>query len=58
VHLAAIVTPGPASIRELEYSVDMLGKKTLLEDCVAAGVRKLVVTSIGAAYGCQPRLRR
>jgi UDP-glucose 4-epimerase len=51
VHLAAIVTPGPASNRELEYSVDVLGTKNLLEACVAAGVRKLVVTSSGAAYG-------
>jgi UDP-glucose 4-epimerase len=51
VHLAAIVTPGPASSRELEYSVDVLGTRNVLEACVAAGVRRIIVTSSGAAYG-------
>jgi UDP-glucose 4-epimerase len=51
VHLAAIVTPGPASNRELEYAVDVLGTRNVLDACVAAGVRKLIVTSSGAAYG-------
>jgi UDP-glucose 4-epimerase len=51
VHLAAIVTPGPASNRELEYAVDVLGTRNVLEACVAAGVRRIVVTSSGAAYG-------
>jgi UDP-glucose 4-epimerase len=51
VHLAAIVTPGPASSRELEYSVDVLGTENVIAACLAAGVRKLIVTSSGAAYG-------
>jgi UDP-glucose 4-epimerase len=51
VHLAAIVTPGPKSNRELEYSVDVLGTRNVLDSCVAAGVRKIIVTSSGAAYG-------
>jgi UDP-glucose 4-epimerase len=51
VHLAAIVTPGPKSSRELEYSVDVIGTKNVLEACVASGVAKIVVTSSGAAYG-------
>lgn len=51
VHLAAIVTPGPKSNREFEYSVDVLGTKNVLEACVAAGVARIVVTSSGAAYG-------
>lgn len=51
VHLAAIVTPGPRSNRELEYAVDVLGTRNVLEACVAAGVRRVVVTSSGAAYG-------
>lgn len=51
VHLAAIVTPGPESDREFEYSVDVLGTKNVLEACIATGVRKFVVTSSGAAYG-------
>ena len=51
VHLAAIVTPGPASNRALEYSVDVDGTRNVLECCLAAGVRCIVVTSSGAAYG-------
>lgn len=51
VHLAAIVTPGAGSNRELEYSVDVLGTRNVLEACVAAGVGHLVVSSSGAAYG-------
>jgi UDP-glucose 4-epimerase len=51
VHLAAIVTPGPKSNRELEYAVDVVGTRNVLEGCVAARVRRIVVTSSGAAYG-------
>lgn len=51
VHLAAIVTPGPGSNREFEYSVDVLGTRNVLDACIATGVRRLVVTSSGAAYG-------
>jgi UDP-glucose 4-epimerase len=51
VHLAAIVTPGARSNRELEYAVDVLGTRNVLEACVAAGVRQIIVTSSGAAYG-------
>lgn len=51
VHLASIVTPGKASSRELEYSVDVLGTKNVLDCCASAGVGKIVVTSSGAAYG-------
>lgn len=51
VHLAAIVTPGPADTRELEYEVDVVGSQRVVDACLAAGVRKLVYTSSGAAYG-------
>ena len=51
VHLASIVTPGKDSKREFEYAVDVLGTENLLRACVAAGVRKIVVSSSGAAYG-------
>jgi len=51
VHLAAIVTPGAKSNRELEYAVDVLGTQNVLEACVTAGVRQIIVTSSGAAYG-------
>lgn len=50
-HLASIVTPGRASSREHEYSVDVLGTKNVLEACVEADVAKFAVTSSGAAYG-------
>jgi UDP-glucose 4-epimerase len=51
VHLAAIVTPGRQANRRLEYEVDVLGTQTVLQACRAAGVRKLIYTSSGAAYG-------
>jgi UDP-glucose 4-epimerase len=51
VHLAAIVTPGRRSNRALEYAVDVLGTENVLKACVEAGVRKIIVTSSGAAYG-------
>lgn len=51
VHLAAIVTPGRRSSRELEYSIDVLGTRNVLEACVSSGVRRFIVTSSGAAYG-------
>lgn len=51
VHLASIVTPGRDSSRELEYSVDVLGSKNVLQACVATGVQHLLVSSSGAAYG-------
>ena len=51
VHLAAIVTPGRTANRQLEYEVDVLGTHNVLAACLAAGVRKLIYTSSGAAYG-------
>lgn len=51
VHLAAIVTPGKRSAREFERSVDVLGTENVLRACLEVGVRQLVVTSSGAAYG-------
>lgn len=57
VHLAAIVTPpkglpgGASAEQALAYEVDVNGTRNVLEACAAAGVRHLVVTSSGAAYG-------
>ena len=51
VHLATIVTPGKQHDREFEHSVDVLGTRNVLEACLAAGVRHVIVTSSGAAYG-------
>jgi len=49
VHLAAIVSPGRD--HDLEYRVDVEGSRLVLDACVAAGVRRIVVSSSGAAYG-------
>ncbi|MDP2823189.1 MAG: SDR family oxidoreductase [Sulfuritalea sp.] len=51
VHLASIVTPGKKSNREFEYSVDVDGTRNLLEACLSHGVRRVIVSSSGAAYG-------
>lgn len=51
VHLASIVTPGRDSSRELEYAVDVGGSRNVLQACLLHGVRHLVVSSSGAAYG-------
>jgi len=51
VHLAAVVTPGPHSSRDLEYSIDVLGTENVVGACLRAAVDRLVYTSSGAAYG-------
>ena len=51
VHLAAIVSPGGPKARAMEYEVDVKGTENVLKACIAHGVRQLVVTSSGAAYG-------
>ncbi|PUE48902.1 epimerase [Limnohabitans sp. 2KL-1] len=51
VHLASIVTPGKDSSRAFEYSVDVGGTQNVLQACVQDGVRHIVVSSSGAAYG-------
>lgn len=51
VHLAAIVMPRERSTPDLEYSIDVLGSENVLKACLEAGVRQLVYTSSGAAYG-------
>ena len=54
VHLAAVVTPRPGDTRERQYAIDVLGTRNVLEACVAAGVKRIVYTSSGAAYGYHP----
>ncbi|SDR14200.1 SDR family oxidoreductase [Pseudovibrio sp. Tun.PSC04-5.I4] len=51
VHLASIVTPPANSTRDLEYLVDVEGTKAVLDASIRHGVKRLVVTSSGAAYG-------
>ncbi|WP_319824627.1 SDR family oxidoreductase [Thalassovita sp.] len=55
IHLASVVTPPKGSTRRMEYAVDVTGTRNVLAACVAQGVRRLVVTSSGAAYGYHPR---
>lgn len=54
VHLASIVTPGKDSSRELEHAVDVEGSRHVLAACLAHKVRRVVVSSSGAAYGYHP----
>ena len=54
VHLAAIVTPSGAPDRERERRVDVDGTRHVVEACLAHGVRRIVVSSSGAAYGYHP----
>jgi UDP-glucose 4-epimerase len=51
VHLASIVTPTADMGRDLAFSVDVIGSANVIEAARTFGVRRLVVTSSGAAYG-------
>lgn len=51
VHLASIVMPTKRRSREFEYSVDVVGTRNVLRWCAESGVKQLIVTSSGAAYG-------
>lgn len=51
VHLASIVNPGRGMSDETAYRVDVDGTRNVLAACVAHGVRRIVVSSSGAAYG-------
>jgi UDP-glucose 4-epimerase len=48
IHLASIVTP---TDRGTAYAVDVVGSENILRACQKHNVRRLVVTSSGAAYG-------
>lgn len=52
VHLASVVAAGGDEQRD--YEIDVEGTENVLRGCTAAGVRHLVVTSSGAAYGYHP----
>ncbi len=51
VHMASVVRPPKHGGDDLAYRVDVEGTKNVLDACVAHGVKKLIVTSSGAAYG-------
>ncbi len=49
VHLASVVNPGVD--RALAHAIDVDGTRNVLDASVAQGVRQIIVTSSGAAYG-------
>lgn len=51
VHLASIVTPPRGMTRAQAYAVDVTGTRNVAAACAKHGVKRLVVTSSGAAYG-------
>lgn len=51
VHLASIVNPGPGMSDELAHRVDVGGTRHVIDACLAHDVRRVVVSSSGAAYG-------
>lgn len=48
IHLASIVSP---TTRDVAHAVDVVGSRNAIDACLAHGVKRLVVTSSGAAYG-------
>ena len=48
IHMASVLAPGA---REAAHAVDVGGTRNVLTACIAHGVKRLVVTSSGAAYG-------
>lgn len=53
VHLAAVVD-GRRTPRDQAYEIDVVGTENVLRASIDHGVRRLVVTSSGAAYGYRP----
>ena len=51
VHLASIVSPSRGMTREFTHDVDVKGTRNMLDAAIRHRVRRLVVTSSGAAYG-------
>ncbi len=51
VHLASIVNPGANTTVEQEFAVDVTGSKNVFDACLAHGVKRVIVSSSGAAYG-------
>ncbi|MCH2044333.1 MAG: NAD-dependent epimerase/dehydratase family protein [Saprospiraceae bacterium] len=50
IHLVAILD-SQSCPRELQYKIDVLGTKNILDACVKTGARRIIITSSGAAYG-------
>lgn len=54
VHLASLVRMPKRGGEALAYRVDVEGTENVIAAAVAAGVRRLIVTTSGAAYGYHP----
>ncbi|GIW71625.1 MAG: NAD-dependent dehydratase [Planctomycetota bacterium] len=54
VHLASVPEPPAGMSRQAQYAVDVLGTRNVIAAALGAGVRHLVYTSSGAAYGYHP----
>jgi UDP-glucose 4-epimerase len=54
VHLASVVTPPPGMGEDVLHTIDVEGTRSILQAAVEHGVRQLIVTSSGAAYGYYP----
>ncbi len=51
VHLASIIQLPSNMLRSDAYAIDVLATKNLMDVCLEVGVKKVVITSSGAAYG-------
>jgi len=51
LHLASIIS---STDREFAHDVDVTGSRNVFDACLAHGVKRVVVTSSGAAYGYHP----
>ncbi len=54
VHLASVVSPPPGMSEDSLRAIDVGGTQAILAAALAHGVRQLIVTSSGAAYGYSP----
>jgi UDP-glucose 4-epimerase len=51
IHMASIVTPPKGTGRDFAYEVDVVGTRKVIMAAIENKVKRLVVTSSGAAYG-------
>lgn len=51
IHLASIIA---ATSRSFAFEVDVVGTRNIIDACITHGVKRLIVTSSGAAYGYHP----
>ena len=54
VHLASVVSPPPGMSEETLHAIDVGGTQAIVDAAIANGVRQLIITSSGAAYGYYP----